>query len=298
VTVPAWLPERICWRLSDDYHNVPGGHVRIYTRPELEAKLRRAGLTVGPLPPCAWPATRPTGGSNARWGVGSTTIIPGARLPPAAGLGHHEAPRAPHPAGGTGAEPAHRQEPGALRPQARRRGGHVRPTVPRAARTMPRAARDRAGPPRRLWRSAPVRENRARAAHPVPRRARRADRGRTSWPPAGASWRGQEPSGSHRLARRCHTRRLEPCRVRDGVCRSSDLREPARRAYGWLRAAQRADGSWPRERPPARPRSPIRPAESNQVAYGRSRSLARAPGDAGCGPSRRGCGPRCATAIG
>ena len=27
VTVPAWLPERICWRLSDDYHNVPGGHV-------------------------------------------------------------------------------------------------------------------------------------------------------------------------------------------------------------------------------------------------------------------------------
>jgi hypothetical protein len=46
VTVPAWLPERICWRLSDDYHNVPGGHVRIYTRPELEAKLRRAGLPV------------------------------------------------------------------------------------------------------------------------------------------------------------------------------------------------------------------------------------------------------------
>ena len=47
VTVPAWLPERICWRLSDAYHDVPGGHVRIYTRPELEAKLRRAGLTVG-----------------------------------------------------------------------------------------------------------------------------------------------------------------------------------------------------------------------------------------------------------
>lgn len=47
VTVPAWLPERICWSLSDDYHNVPGGHVRIYTRAELEAKLRAAGLTVG-----------------------------------------------------------------------------------------------------------------------------------------------------------------------------------------------------------------------------------------------------------
>ena len=47
VTVPSWLPERICWSLSDDYHNVPGGHVRIYTRPELEAKLRAAGLSVG-----------------------------------------------------------------------------------------------------------------------------------------------------------------------------------------------------------------------------------------------------------
>ncbi len=47
VTVPAWLPERICWLLSDDYHNVPGGHLRIFTRPELETKLRRAGLDVG-----------------------------------------------------------------------------------------------------------------------------------------------------------------------------------------------------------------------------------------------------------
>ena len=30
---PAWLPERVCWALSDDYHApaVPGGHVRIYT---------------------------------------------------------------------------------------------------------------------------------------------------------------------------------------------------------------------------------------------------------------------------
>jgi SAM-dependent methyltransferase len=47
VTVPAWLPERICWRLSDDYHNVPGGHVRIFTRRELETKLTAAGLAVG-----------------------------------------------------------------------------------------------------------------------------------------------------------------------------------------------------------------------------------------------------------
>jgi len=46
VTVPAWLPERICWRLSDDYHNVKGGHIRIFTRRELVTKLTRSGLTV------------------------------------------------------------------------------------------------------------------------------------------------------------------------------------------------------------------------------------------------------------
>jgi ubiquinone/menaquinone biosynthesis C-methylase UbiE len=47
ITVPSWLPERICWALSEEYHEVPGGHVRIYTRVELEAKLARAGLSVG-----------------------------------------------------------------------------------------------------------------------------------------------------------------------------------------------------------------------------------------------------------
>jgi SAM-dependent methyltransferase len=47
-TVPAQLPETINWRLSDAYHapKAPGGHVRIYSRTELAAKLRAAGLTV------------------------------------------------------------------------------------------------------------------------------------------------------------------------------------------------------------------------------------------------------------
>ena len=44
VTVPRYLPERICWALSDAYHEVEGGHVRIYTGHELVAKLARAGL--------------------------------------------------------------------------------------------------------------------------------------------------------------------------------------------------------------------------------------------------------------
>lgn len=46
VTVPAWLPERICWRLSEEYHNNEGGHIRIFTSRELVTKLGRSGLTV------------------------------------------------------------------------------------------------------------------------------------------------------------------------------------------------------------------------------------------------------------
>ena len=44
-TVPAFLPERISWAITDEYHApyVPGGHVRIYTRAELRNKLGAAG---------------------------------------------------------------------------------------------------------------------------------------------------------------------------------------------------------------------------------------------------------------
>jgi SAM-dependent methyltransferase len=45
VTVPRWWPERICWALSDTYHEVEGGHVRIYRRRQLLSRLRAAALT-------------------------------------------------------------------------------------------------------------------------------------------------------------------------------------------------------------------------------------------------------------
>ncbi len=47
-TVPAWFPETINWKLSDEYHapKSKGGHVRIYAKTELRAKLRSAGLDV------------------------------------------------------------------------------------------------------------------------------------------------------------------------------------------------------------------------------------------------------------
>ncbi len=49
VTIPSWLPEKICWKLSDDYHApaVEGGHVRIYTEKEVRSKMFDAGLEPG-----------------------------------------------------------------------------------------------------------------------------------------------------------------------------------------------------------------------------------------------------------
>ena len=46
VTVPAWLPEKVCWALSDEYHApfVEGGHVRIYTEAAVRYRMREAGL--------------------------------------------------------------------------------------------------------------------------------------------------------------------------------------------------------------------------------------------------------------
>ena len=44
VTVPRYWPERVCWALSREYHDVPGGHVRIYRGDVLADRLRRSGL--------------------------------------------------------------------------------------------------------------------------------------------------------------------------------------------------------------------------------------------------------------
>ena len=45
VSVPRFLPERICWALSPAYHNEPGGHIRIYRKKELLSLLEDAGTT-------------------------------------------------------------------------------------------------------------------------------------------------------------------------------------------------------------------------------------------------------------
>ncbi len=120
VTVPRWLPEKVCWALSDAYHEVEGGHVRIYTGDELVGKLEDAGLVYegrdhahGLHAPYWW--------LKCAVGVDQRPAPAGEGVPPGAGLGHHEE-AAGHPARRAGAQPADRQEPGGLPAQARRRG--------------------------------------------------------------------------------------------------------------------------------------------------------------------------------
>ena len=44
ITVPRAGPEFINWSLSDEYHNVPGGHVRIYRQRQLVERLEGTGM--------------------------------------------------------------------------------------------------------------------------------------------------------------------------------------------------------------------------------------------------------------
>jgi len=46
ITIPRFGPELINWALSDEYHMVKGGHVRIYRRRVVEQRLAATGLRV------------------------------------------------------------------------------------------------------------------------------------------------------------------------------------------------------------------------------------------------------------
>ncbi|MFU8796180.1 MAG: methyltransferase domain-containing protein [Dehalococcoidia bacterium] len=46
VSVPSYLPEAICWRISSAYHARAGGHVRIYRSGQLIPPLSASGLHV------------------------------------------------------------------------------------------------------------------------------------------------------------------------------------------------------------------------------------------------------------
>jgi SAM-dependent methyltransferase len=44
VSVPRAWPEQVCWWLSRDYHNTPGGHIRIFNRQFLKREISRHGM--------------------------------------------------------------------------------------------------------------------------------------------------------------------------------------------------------------------------------------------------------------
>ena len=44
ITVPTYWPERVNWALNWHYHDVPGGHVRIFKQRELETMFERSGV--------------------------------------------------------------------------------------------------------------------------------------------------------------------------------------------------------------------------------------------------------------
>ncbi|HEY8569017.1 class I SAM-dependent methyltransferase [Microbulbifer sp.] len=42
-TVPAYFPEWVCWKLSDAYHQVEGGHIRIFREKQLRRSVEQFG---------------------------------------------------------------------------------------------------------------------------------------------------------------------------------------------------------------------------------------------------------------
>ena len=141
VTVPRCGPEAINWALSDEYHDTPGGHVRIYRRSTLERRLSSAGLRAHGVPP------RPRAALAVL--VVAVHRRPGQRLQPGRGgvpqgpgMGHRQGPLR-DPGGRPGPEPAHRQEPRALPDQARAAWW---PAFPRPRPNVPRGVPGRTGP--------------------------------------------------------------------------------------------------------------------------------------------------------
>ena len=46
ISVPSYFPEKICWLLSKDYQNMPGGHVRIFRKSVLQEKVEEKGYNL------------------------------------------------------------------------------------------------------------------------------------------------------------------------------------------------------------------------------------------------------------
>ena len=204
-TVPSWLPEQICWALSEEYHApfVEGGHVRIYSEPTLRSRMRTAGLAPGAAhhahalhSPYWW----------LKCAVGPHQRRPPARegLPPGPHLGH--------------------------RPDAA--DGHASPASPSGCST-PCSARASSSTP-----ASPAGRRSACRRRPRPRLRHRPPRARVD---GIAEW--QLPSGMIPWFPGGHAdpwNHVEAAMALD----LGGRRAEADRAYEWLVDLQRDDGSW------------------------------------------------------
>ena len=92
VTVPRNWPEQICWKLSDEYHEVEGGHVRIFRASDLVRRLTDAGLEpIGQHH--AHALHSPYWWIKCAFGAGRREHVH-PRLSPVAGVGHDARARA------------------------------------------------------------------------------------------------------------------------------------------------------------------------------------------------------------
>lgn len=89
VTVPRFLPERVCWMISEAYHREPGGHVRIYKKGELMRLLEDAdSVLANPLSPCS-PCTVLVAQMHCR--TYERKFLSGCGLPAISREGYHRA---------------------------------------------------------------------------------------------------------------------------------------------------------------------------------------------------------------
>ena len=206
VTVPTRWPERVCWALDHQYHDTPGGHVRIYRQRDARGRssngagLVPAGLAPRPRAALAVLVAEVRGRRRQRPTRGRSRSVPptsSCGTSPSAPLVTRVArPRA---------QPGPRQEPRRLRGEGRCMAN--------------RSESSCATVPGILHRGAAPRDRRRHRRDPAPRRQHPVDTGRAHRP-------------------------VEPRRGRDGARPSAGATpRPSGRTSGCART-QRPDGSW------------------------------------------------------
>ena len=116
VSVPRWLPEQLCWLLSEEYHSNEGGHVRIYRASELRERITGGEMELTHSHRCARTALAILVAEMCCGRLESRSSR-SRRIPQAAGMGS-DAPAEDNPNSRDNAQSARRQERGNVFHQA------------------------------------------------------------------------------------------------------------------------------------------------------------------------------------